>query len=88
MLIKNIGELVGVEVSARLMAAGKEMSELGRIRNAWVLIEGERIADFGSGEAPAGDAIDAAGCFVFPSFCDSHTTWYMPAAGRSSMWIR
>ncbi len=73
MLIKNIGELVGVEVSARLMAAGKEMSELGRIRNAWVLIEGERIADFGSGEAPAGDAIDAAGCFVFPSFCDSHT---------------
>lgn len=73
MLIKNIGELVGVEVSARLRAAGKEMSELGRIRNAWVLIEGERIADFGSGEAPAGDAIDAAGCFVFPSFCDSHT---------------
>ena len=57
------------------------MSEVGCLRNAWLLIDGDRIADFG-GEAPEGapsclaDAdvtLDAAGGAVIPAFCDSHT---------------
>ena len=56
MLIKNIKEIIGVDVESRLKVAGKEMLELGRLRDAWLLTEGERIADFGTGDAPAGDA--------------------------------
>ena len=46
-LIYNIKELVGIEEKPRLMAAGKEMSKLNTIRDAWILIEEERIKDFG-----------------------------------------
>jgi imidazolonepropionase len=80
-LIKNIKELVQVEENPRPKVAGKEMSELNTIRNAWLLIRGDRISDFGhSSRIPAGiedgnnvEVIDASGKMVFPSFCDSHT---------------
>jgi imidazolonepropionase len=46
-LIKNIKELVLVEEIPRLKVSGKEMSELMSIKDAWLLIEGDRIRDFG-----------------------------------------
>ena len=46
-LIKNIKELVQVEEIPRLKVAGREMAELNTIKDAWLLIEGDRIVDFG-----------------------------------------
>jgi imidazolonepropionase len=79
-LIKNIKQLVQVEDKPRLKVAGKEMSKLKVLTNAWLLAEGDRIKDFGTNTPPLvtvkkpGDkVIDATGCLVFPSFCDSHS---------------
>jgi imidazolonepropionase len=81
LLITNIKELVAVEESPRLKASGREMSDLKTIKNAWLLIEGDRITDFGphplppllQERGPGGEVLSAAGRLVFPSFCDSHT---------------
>jgi imidazolonepropionase len=81
-LIKNIKEIVQVEDKPQRMVAGKAMSKLKTIQNGWLLIEGERIKDFGTMppreagtglQDPASMTIDAGGRMVFPSFCDSHT---------------
>lgn len=52
-LIKNIKELIQVEENPQRMVAGKAMSKLTTIKNAWLIIEGERIIDFG--EMPPDD---------------------------------
>lgn len=56
---------------------GSEMKQLPLLENAWVLIEGDRIAETGSMDEPfhhpVNDVIDAEGRYVFPSWCDSHT---------------
>jgi imidazolonepropionase len=46
-LIKNIKEFVQVEEIPRLKVAGPEMAKLNTIKDAWLLIEGDRIVDFG-----------------------------------------
>lgn len=78
MLITRIGRLVGAERSRRLFRRGAEMKELPVIDDAWLRVEGERIEDFGPmSEVPAPregeEVVDAAGEWLFPSFCDSHT---------------
>jgi len=90
LLIKNIKKLVGVETKPKKWKAGKKMSELGTIDNAWLLIENDKIKDFGSMlelQTPNSELqtqginkIDAAGRMVFPSFCDSHTHLVYPAS--------
>src|SRR5271157_478328 len=80
-LIKNIKELVQVGEDLKIKVPGKEMSHLDTLRDAWLLISGDRIIDFGSAKTsqPAISPdqqpviIDATGRLVFPSFCDSHT---------------
>jgi imidazolonepropionase len=81
-LVFNIKELVQVEESPQPMVAGAAMSKLQTIQNAWLLIEGDRIRDFGAmpypvsltvANQPGLTLIDALGRMVFPSFCDSHT---------------
>ncbi|MDX9848478.1 MAG: imidazolonepropionase, partial [Tenuifilaceae bacterium] len=77
-LIKNIKKLVQVENEPRLLVAGKEMSVLPTIDNAYLIIENGLIQDFGSmAQIPLVDGsckvIDAEHRMVFPSFCDSHT---------------
>ncbi len=59
---------------------GESMKELVVLENAWLAIEGEKIADFGSMDEFPGisdwqglDVIDATGKFVMPGWCDSHT---------------
>lgn len=89
-LIKNIKKLVGVEETPVKWKAGKEMSELGTIDNAWLLIENDKIKDFGSMStfksskfevrSPKLEEIDAIDRMVFPSFCDSHTHLVYPAS--------
>jgi len=76
LLIKNIKSLVQVEENARLKVAGKEMSKLSTIVDAYLLIKNGLIHSFGQmPECPNNieNEIDAYGKFVFPSFCDSHT---------------
>lgn len=74
--IKNIRELVGIVPAGVLRKEGPEMNETGTLSDAWLLIDGDRIAAFGPMAEMPGDAdeyYDAEGGLVMPSFCDSHT---------------
>ena len=79
LLIKNCKELCQVEDSPRARVCGKEMAYLPCIKEAYLLIEDERIASFGpmsalsDADAKADEVIDATGKMVMPAFCDSHT---------------
>ncbi|MEI6455100.1 MAG: imidazolonepropionase [bacterium] len=79
LLIRNIKELVLTEDNPVPFKSGSEMSQLDTIKNAWLLIEGDQISDFGPTPLPPStnregiEIIDASGRMVFPSFCDSHT---------------
>ena len=73
LLFKNIKTLV---LGNDSRVAGANMGTLPTIDNAFLLIENDKISDFGSmGNCPenASQIIDATGRFVFPSWCDSHT---------------
>ena len=76
-LIKNIGQIAGIVEEGVLRKEGAAMSETGTLDNAWLLIDNERIADFGPMDALPSDEgceiIDAEGGMVLPAFCDSHT---------------
>jgi imidazolonepropionase len=77
-LFKHIKELVQVRKEAVLFVAGKQMKELPTIKNAYLLIEGDKIADFGTMENCPSDLtideiIDATGKMILPSWCDAHT---------------
>jgi len=77
-LIDNIACLAGIDQDSQLQLCGSEMATLHSINNAWLLIDGERIADYGSAECkptiqPDWEMIDAQGGTVLPSWCDSHT---------------
>ena len=73
--IKNIREIVGIIPEGVLRKQGAEMDDTGTLSNAYLLMEDDRIADFGPmNEMPEADAyIDAEGGLLMPSFCDSHT---------------
>ena len=82
LILENIKELVQVDPKQRLWVAGKSMAEVQTIKNAFLLIKGEQIVDFGPMEElshadfEADDLImeiDCSGKMVFPSYCDSHT---------------
>lgn len=79
LLIKNIKELYQVEEQPRIRVCGKEMGVLPSIKEAYLLMEDERIASFGpmnslsAADALADEVIDATEKMVMPAFCDSHT---------------
>lgn len=80
-LLINIGALVGARAETPARLAGAEMNDIPVLENAWLKIDGERIAAFGSmcgidiaAEAAHGvEVTDMKGEWVFPAFCDSHT---------------
>lgn len=76
-LIKNIKELVQVERNPKLRVMGKDMAKMETIKNAYLIVEDEKIAEFGEmadlKEQTFDKEVDATGRMVFPSFCDSHT---------------
>ena len=77
-LIINIKELLQVRDAAVLKVSGVEMAVLPTIKNAYLVIEDNLIADFGSMNDLPEDlnpekCIDADGKIVLPSWCDSHT---------------
>jgi len=76
LLIKNISSLIQVREKAANKIEGQEMVDLPSLENAYLLIEGAQISDFGKmAKAPAGadEVIDATDKMVFPCWCDSHT---------------
>ncbi|WP_158728289.1 MULTISPECIES: imidazolonepropionase [unclassified Flavobacterium] len=76
-LIINIKELLQVRETAKAKISGAEMAILPTIKNAFLVIKDNLIADFGAMEnlppIHADKTIDATGKMVLPSWCDSHT---------------
>lgn len=77
-LITNIKQLANVRKESKLLR-GKELAELPCIENAYLVIEDGIIAEYGSMDQipnshfPIPNKINAAGQFVLPCWCDSHT---------------
>ncbi|MEZ7506596.1 imidazolonepropionase [Flavobacterium sp. Arc2] len=76
-LFINIKELLQVRDIAVTKIAGAAMAILPTIKNAYLLIDDNLIADFGSMDnvphTKADQTIDATGKMILPSWCDSHT---------------
>src|SRR5258708_27876198 len=76
-LLTNIKGLVQVRDQSPGFLAGRLMSELPLLSNAYLLLSDGKISDYGKMEnlpaMQADETIDASGRFVFPSFVDSHT---------------
>ncbi|WP_372919446.1 imidazolonepropionase [Salegentibacter sp.] len=76
-LFINIKELLQVRETSVEKLSGKEMKGLPAIKNAWLLIEDDKIANFGKmedlPEIDAEETIDAEGKIILPTWCDSHT---------------
>ena len=76
-LITNIKELLQVRETSVSKVSGAEMAVLPTIKNAFLVIENNLIADFGLmenlPEINVDEVIDATGKIVLPSWCDSHT---------------
>tara|TARA_R110002126_G_scaffold121940_4_gene263508 strand:+ start:765 stop:2003 length:1239 start_codon:yes stop_codon:yes gene_type:complete len=76
-LIINIKELLQVRETSVAKVSGVEMSILPTIKNAFLVIKNNLIADFGSmenlPEIQIDKTIDATGKMVLPTWCDSHT---------------
>jgi imidazolonepropionase len=77
-LLINIQELLQVRDSSILTVSGCDMAVLPTIKNAFLVIENDLIADFGSMDDLPEDlnpekCIDVNGKIVLPSWCDSHT---------------
>ncbi len=77
-LLTNIASLVNARATHSLLR-GKELAHLPCIDNAYLIIEGAEIAEYGSmpdlkyDEKAFAFHFNAKGRFVLPSWCDSHT---------------
>lgn len=75
MLIKNIKSLLQTG-SFVTPLKGENISNLNQLNNAWLLIENQKISDYGIMEdCPDydGKIIDATDKYILPTWCDSHT---------------
>ena len=76
-LIINIKELIQIRENGIQKVSGSEMANLPLMRNAFLLIENDLIADFGLMDncptLPDAKIMDATGKVVLPTWCDSHT---------------
>ncbi len=76
-LITNIQELLQIRDASIRKVSGSEMAVLPSIKNAYLILENDLIADFGVMEncpkINADETIDATGKVVLPAWCDSHT---------------
>ncbi len=77
LLFTNIKELIQVREPSVLKLSGKEMNDLPTIKNAWLLVEDDKISNYGKmddlSDSSADKTIDLTGKMVLPSWCDSHT---------------
>lgn len=83
LLFTNIKLLAQIEEKPLLLRAGKAMSILNTIENAYLLTDGDKILDFGpmkewsvqklQNNTENVQEIDVTGRMILPTFCDSHT---------------
>src|SRR5438270_8670986 len=77
-LFSNIKLLVNTREEFPILR-GKELADLPCISNAWLLVEGEEIIDYGPMSSLKHDPskfsfhINAKGRIILPAWCDSHT---------------
>ncbi len=92
MILTNIKQLLQLRPAGQQWVAGAEMAKLPILENAWLRIEGDRIADFGPMAAlrdtPGSPlrTIDCSGRLVLPAWCDSHTH-LVYAGDRTHEWV-
>lgn len=76
-LLYNIHTLLLASPQTPALARGAALQQIPQLQDAFVLLEGDKIADWGAMEDcpthPVQEKIDATGCFVLPTWCDSHT---------------
>jgi len=82
-LIINIKQLIQAEQKNKQFVAGKQMSKLPIIKDAFLYVESGRIRDFGKMDELASGReryftmsekiIDATDKIILPTYCDSHT---------------
>lgn len=79
-LIKNIKGLLQVGEAIPAVVKGQQMNNLPMIENAFLALEDSMVVAYGSMDEWGGiedwrdlEIIDAAGKYVLPAFCDSHT---------------
>jgi len=77
LLLTNIKELLQVRETTPSYLSGADMNVLPKIQNAWLLIDKDRIENYGRMDQLPKDSdweiIDCSGRFVLPTWCDSHT---------------
>lgn len=76
-LFINIKELIQVREASVQKVSGTAMAILPTIKNAFLLIKGDKIIDFGKTEdlqvVDFDEKIDCTGKMILPTWCDSHT---------------
>ena len=76
-LFKNIGTLAGIVPAGVMRKDGAAMDEVETLSDAWLLVDGGKIAAFGGAGTPApegvDETVDCQGGLLMPAFCDSHT---------------
>lgn len=76
-LFFNIKELLQIREASVSKVSGIEMKTLPSIKNAFLLIDDDKILDFGSMDDldnfNADRVIDSRGQIILPAWCDSHT---------------
>ena len=77
LIVHNIGHLYGVRTDSAPLK-GEALAQLPAVGNAWLRVDGDRIAAHGSGPAPEREErswryVDAGGVTVLPAWCDAHT---------------
>jgi imidazolonepropionase len=90
LLITNIKQLEGVRTETSLLR-GKDLAVLPSVDNAYLVIEGDEIAGFGSMTSLTTrysklTTIDASNQIILPAWCDSHTHLVF-AASRENEFI-
>lgn len=77
MLIKNIGQLIGIQPEGVENLRGERMNWVMSLPDAWIKTDGERIIGYGTmaicPDAIGDEIVDAKGGIIIPAFCDSHT---------------
>jgi imidazolonepropionase len=76
-LFINIKSLLQTLSETKTLLKGSEMKELSQINNAYLLINNDKIIDFGQMEYcpkfKVDKVLDVEGKFILPTWCDSHT---------------
>ncbi len=82
-LIINIKQLLQADPKGKTLLAGKQMSKLSSVKDAFLYIESGRIRDFGKMSdlnigreryfSMSDKIIDASNRYILPTWCDSHT---------------